>query len=277
MQRPSDVSNGITTSADGLHVGAYGPFQLYAAYQPIYEVEGDQLTLGAYEALIRPVCDAGPVSPHELYNHVRDDDRLLVEWMSRALHLRNYLQAWPRGRDLFINVNPAIYESVEVIEREFEQMFASLPGYGLSAERLVCELVEEDALSLELLSRICRKFREQGARIALDDFGAGASGMERYRALRPEVVKVDGQMFRQLSGTAGGRRMLASIARTFVKEGTSILVEGIETQVHVDIAIDMGARYLQGYGLARPQLLPFSFSPTPALHPAVLSPKAHSA
>ncbi len=202
------------------------------------------------------------------------DDRLHVECMSRALHLRNYRQAAPAGRELYINVNPAIYELVEVIEREFEFMFSILAEHGLSPELLVCELVEEEALSNDVLARICRKFRDHGARIALDDFGSGASGMERYRALQPEVVKVDGPMFRELCRTAGGRRMLGAIARTFVKDGTSILVEGVETQDHLDMAIGIGASLVQGYGLARPHLLPFSFPEIPQLHP---TPEALSA
>lgn len=268
MQRPKYVSDAIETSPDGLHVGRYGPFALYAAYQPIFRAAGDDLVLHGYEGLVRPRRDGVPVPPRQLFECVDPGDQLFVECMCRALHLRNYLQGVPNGCDLFINVNPAIYESIDVIEREFEFMFSILARYGLSPDRLVCELVEEEALSNEVLARLCAKFRAHGCRIALDDFGSGSSGMERFRELRPEVVKVDGPMFRELARTGGGRGLLKAIARTFHGEAAQILVEGIEEQCHLDLALELGATFLQGYGLAMPQVLPFDFSAPPLLHPA---------
>lgn len=267
MQRPKFVSDAIEISPAGLHVGRYGTFELYAAYQPIFQVEGDHLSLHAFEGLIRPRVDGAQVPPRQLFDNVDAGDQLFVECMCRALHLRNYPNATPGGQQLFININPAIYESVEVIEREFEFMFSILAKYGLSPDRLVCELVEEEALSNEVLARLCAKFRAHGCRIALDDFGSGSSGMERFRALRPEVVKVDGVMFRDLARTAGGRRMLAAIARTFHGEEAQILVEGIEEQHHLDLALEIGATLVQGYGLALPQVLPHDFSAPAGLIP----------
>lgn len=274
MQRPKYVSDAIETSPDGLHVGAYGTFSLYAAYQPIFTRSDAGLEIVAFEGLVRPHRNGEPVSPLELFANVDDGDRLFVECMCRALHLRNYRLATPQGCELFINVNPAIYESIEVIEREFEFMFSILERYGLDPSRLVCELVEEDALSNDVLARLCAKFRDYGARIALDDFGTGSSTLERFRALRPEVVKVDGPMFRDLARTSGGRRMLKSIARTFLRAEATILVEGIETPQHLDLAIDLGATYFQGFGLARPQVLPSDFTLAPGIGPQPVLAKA---
>jgi EAL domain-containing protein (putative c-di-GMP-specific phosphodiesterase class I) len=267
MQRPKYVSDAIETSPDGLHVGRYGPYALYSAYQPIFRADSHRLALSGFEGLIRPRVDGIQVPPRQLFDEVDAADRLFVECLCRALHLRNYLNAAPYGRDLFINVNPAIYESVKVIEREFEFMFSILDKYGLSADRLVCELVEEEALSDEVLVRLCAKFRAHGCRIALDDFGTGSSGMGRFRVLAPEVVKVDGTMFRDLARTGGGRGMLKAMARTFHGEATQILVEGIEEQHHLDLALELGASFVQGYGLALPRILPYDFHATAGLNP----------
>lgn len=256
MRRPTYVSDAIETYSAGLHVGRYGPFTLHAAYQPIFRTQGDHLALHGFEGLIRPRLDEKPMPPRTLFDNVDTADRLFVECMCRALHLRNYLHGVPTGGDLFINVNPAIYESIDVVEREFEFMFSILGKYGLSPDRLVCEVVEEEALSTAVLARLCAKFRAHGCRIALDDFGTGSSGMARFRELRPEVVKVDGGMFRDLARTSGGRGMLKSIARTFHGEATQILVEGIEEQAQLELALEIGATLVQGYGLAMPQVLP---------------------
>jgi EAL domain-containing protein (putative c-di-GMP-specific phosphodiesterase class I) len=268
LHRPKYVSDAIAISPEGLHTGTYGPLTLRAAYQPIFRLDGRDLRLCAWEGLVRAFRGDEAVPPPELFAYVEHGDHLFVECMCRALHLRNYEQANPFGLDLFINVNPAIYESVEVIEREFEFMFSILAKYGLRPELLVCELVEQEALSEDALTRLCAKFRAYGARIALDDFGSGSSAGPRYRAIQPDVVKVDGTMFRQLCATSGGRRMLGVIAGTFLRDGATLLVEGIEDRMHLNVAADIGARLLQGYGLARPQLLPWAFDGVPHLSPS---------
>lgn len=272
MLRPQYVSDAITIEPGGLHVGQYGPFELRAAYQPIFGRAGSQLILCALEGLVRPNLAGAAVSPAELFMQVDPEDRLFVECMCRALHLRNYTQAAPGDLDLYINVNPATYASVEVIEREFRFMFSILATYGVSPARLVCELVEHDALDPAVLSRLCAMFREQGARVALDDFGSGSSGMERYRHVRPDVVKVDGPLFRSMSRTSGGRRLLASMSSTFLRDGTRLLVEGIETALDLDIALEVGADLVQGYGLGRPKVLPQCFSAVPELPPCAVLP-----
>jgi EAL domain-containing protein (putative c-di-GMP-specific phosphodiesterase class I) len=270
MLRPRYVSDAITIEPGGLHVGRYGPFELRAAYQPIFRRSGTQLSLCALEGLVRPNIAGAPLSPAELFMQVDPEDRLFVECMCRALHLRNYVHATPGDLDLYINVNPAIYASVEVIEREFRFMFSILPTYGVSPSRLVCELVEHDALDPAVLSRLCDMFRDNGARVALDDFGSGSSGMDRYRSVRPDVVKVDGPLFRSMSRTSGGRRLLASMSSTFLRDGTSLLVEGIESAVDLDIALEVGADLAQGYGLGRPKVLPQHFAAVPDMPPSVV-------
>lgn len=267
MQRPRYVSDAIEVLDNGVQVGRYGPFVLRAAYQPIYRRGCSGLELGGLEGLVRPYRGRSSLAPAELFALTDPEDRLFVECMCRALHLRNYRHARPADRDLFINVNPAIYESVSVIEREFAFMFSTLERCGVGSDRLVCELVEHEALDPAVMARLCAIFREQGARVALDDFGTGSSGMERYRQVRPEVVKVDGPLFRSMARSAGGRRLLASMATTFLRDGADLLVEGVETANDLDIALEIGATLVQGYGLGRPRLLPAVFEPRPALCP----------
>ena len=265
MERPQYVSDAIETSAAGLHVGAYGPYLLYSAYQPIFRIDPDQLTLCGYEGLIRPRLDDTLVSPLDFFAAVDSGDLLFAECMCRALHLRNYRQAGPAGGMLFININPAIYQSIDIVEREFRFMFSILERYGLSPQQLVCEVLETEALSDTALLQLCIMLREAGCTIAIDDFGTGTSGMARYRALKPDLVKIDGPLFRTMAATPGQLRLLRNMVATFVRDGVTVLVEGIETEAHLALAIDLGASYVQGFGLARPQVLPAQFALTAPL------------
>lgn len=259
MDRPQYVSDAIETNEAGLHTGTYGPFRLQSAYQPIYEIRNGALHLFGYEGLVRPFRDAHPVSPLDFFAQVDAGDRLFVECMCRALHLRNYRQAQPGGGQLFINVNPAIYDSVDVVEREFRFMFSILERYGLSPQQLICEVLETEALDDETLRRLCSMLRDAGCTIAIDDFGTGKSGMARYRDLSPDLVKLDGGMFRAMAGDAGQLRILRKMVETFVRDGVIVLVEGVETDAHLLLAQQLGARYVQGFGLGRPLVLSAAF------------------
>lgn len=262
MDRPRYVSDAVTVSAEGLHTGQYGALTLFSAYQPIYALDGGHgLQLAAFEGLIRPRRGSEPVSPAALFGNIDPGDQLFVECLCRALHLRNYPNAVPGGQLLFININPAIYESIEVVEREFKFMFSILAKYDLSPERLVCEVIETEALSQGAMERLWSMLRDHGAKLAIDDFGAGRSGIDRYRLMQPDIVKVDGELFRAMAADGKRVKMLRAMLRTFRADSATVLVEGIETAEQLEIAQHVGATLFQGYYLGKPALLPAQFAP----------------
>jgi EAL domain-containing protein (putative c-di-GMP-specific phosphodiesterase class I) len=226
------------------------------------------LAIAAFEGLIRSRRDGQPVSPDALFTAVDRPDRLFVESLCSALHLANYRLVRPEGRNLFINVNPAIFQSFAVIEREFDHMMRALPDYGLSPSHLICEIVEKDVLSQEVLISLRAKLRELGLRVAVDDFGAGSSSLGRFHDLQPEIVKLDGAIFRRLADDPIRRKMLRVMARSILSEGSAVLVEGIESEQQLRVAIEMGATLFQGYFLGRPETLPHSFAEALPLHAA---------
>lgn len=258
MDRALDAADAIETTAAGPAVGRYGGFVLHSAFQPIYTAVDDDLILSAYEGLVRPRRDGVPVAPNVLLDAATGADGRFVDSLCRRLHLSNLHLADPQGRDLFFNLDAARYESFGVIEAEFDAMLAALPGLGIKARQLVCEIVEEDASHVQLL-RLRDMLKSTGIRLAMDDFGAGSSSLARYHDLFPDVVKLDGALFRRLAGDALRQKLLKALARTLLLEGATILVEGIETEAQLLVAREMGATLFQGYGLARPAEVPASF------------------
>ncbi len=232
---------------------------MFSAYQPIYGLVDGCLHLAAFEGLVRPFLQGAAISPASLFSDVALADRLFIETLCRTLHIANFGMASPGGRLLFININPAIYETVGVVEREFETVFAMLQAHGVPISALVCEMLETEALSGDAMQRLWDMVRDHGAQLAIDDFGAGLSGITRYRQMRPDIVKLDGHLFRDMAADPKRVKMLRSLARTFRQDGATILIEGIETAQQLEIAHHVGATMFQGYYLGRPQMLPASF------------------
>lgn len=112
----------------------------------------------------------------------------------------------------------------------------------------VTETVSSDRSVVEILNRI----RETGARIALDDFGAGAANVWRITALPADVLKIDRNLLRGIPDNPASIAMLRTMVSLGHDVGMQVIVEGIETEeVHEHVAAT-GAVFGQGWLYGRP-------------------------
>ncbi|EFC81498.1 EAL domain-containing protein [Parafrankia sp. EUN1f] len=135
--------------------------------------------------------------------------------------------------------------------------------------RLVVEITEaEQAYDNPDLVEAVRLLRRHGALIAIDDLGACYSGLEMLLSLRPDVVKIDRVLIKNMSGDPVRRAIVAGITTIARETGCRVVAEGIETQADLTAAQEAGIHCGQGYLLGRP---------TPDLRAACRSPFAFSA
>ncbi|CUU59220.1 EAL domain, c-di-GMP-specific phosphodiesterase class I (or its enzymatically inactive variant) [Parafrankia irregularis] len=135
--------------------------------------------------------------------------------------------------------------------------------------RLVVEITEaEQAYDNPDLVAAVRLLRRHGVLIAIDDLGACYSGLEMLLILRPDVVKVDRVLIKNMSGDPVRRAIVAGITTIARETGCRVVAEGIETRADLTAAREAGIRCGQGYLLGRP---------TPDPRAACRSPFAFSA
>ena len=123
-------------------------------------------------------------------------------------------------------------------------------------DRLVLELTEEAQVEdYDALNSAVAPLREGGARLAVDDTGAGYAGLRHLIALAPEIVKLDRWL------TSGvdvdpARRALASALVQFGRDtGAEVVAEGVETPAELQALRALEVPWAQGYLIARPQPL----------------------
>ncbi|MDR8045831.1 EAL domain-containing protein, partial [Burkholderia cenocepacia] len=92
-----------------------------------------------------------------------------------------------------------------------------------------------------------REFRTHGFLIALDDFGAGQSNIERIWQLNPDIVKLDRIMLSHAAHRTGLTAILLGLVTLLHEAGKLVLVEGIETEHEAQIALSCEADFVQGY------------------------------
>jgi EAL domain-containing protein (putative c-di-GMP-specific phosphodiesterase class I) len=123
---------------------------------------------------------------------------------------------------------------------------------GIDPKRIVFEITELGGASARLPG-VVKRYRQAGARIAIDDFGAGYSQLDRVLALQPDILKLDMRLFQQAARGGPSSEVVKALAQMAEKTGCWIIAEGVETEAELDFALECGARYVQGYLFAKPE------------------------
>jgi EAL domain-containing protein (putative c-di-GMP-specific phosphodiesterase class I) len=127
---------------------------------------------------------------------------------------------------------------------------------GLELSRVVLEITEHaSVLDYDALLSALAPLRARGARLAIDDAGAGYASMRHILNLRADVIKLDMSLTRDIDKDAG-RRALAKGLIAFAHEiQSTITAEGVETQAELATLRALGADKVQGYFLGKPRAL----------------------
>lgn len=128
---------------------------------------------------------------------------------------------------------------------------------GIPWARIVLEVTERHEVEdYAPLAAALRPLREAGARIAVDDAGAGFASMRHILQLTPDMVKLDRYIVSGID-TDPGQRALAVAMTGFAREiGATLIAEGVETPAELETLASLGIDSGQGYLLGRPSTRP---------------------
>jgi EAL domain-containing protein (putative c-di-GMP-specific phosphodiesterase class I) len=225
--------------------------EIHTVFQPIVDLQKGG-TLG-FEALSRGPAGTPQASPMNMFKAAKDAD--LVFELDRHCRRRaiQTAQDLPSPYRLFINVVPA-----SMYDPDFQgtSLIHLLEGLGLSPDRIVLEVSEQYAIeNYTLFVEALQNFKEVGFSIAVDDIGAGHSGLEKIAHLNPKYLKFDIELVRDIDESHVKREMTRALKAFADKMDSKIIAEGIERDGERQTLVDLGIDYGQGYLLARPALL----------------------
>jgi EAL domain-containing protein (putative c-di-GMP-specific phosphodiesterase class I) len=234
---------------DGGASADYAGLRLGSHFQPIFSVAHSRVV--GYEALMRAADSQGsPVPPLDVFRKSADfSSTLLLDRLSRTVHLQNFLRLGERDGWLFLNIHAEVFlESMN-----HGDYFADLlQSTGFPAHRIVTEVLEQGVLDEVRLGEAVQYFRSKGFLIALDDFGAGHSNFDRIWNLQPDIVKLDRSMIAKAGSNMRIRRMMPVLVSLLHEAGSLVLMEGVETETEALMAMDADADFVQGYYFGKP-------------------------
>lgn len=215
---------------------------VWMAYQPV--VSWSERSVIAFEALARTdhptVAGAGAlIAAAEKLGHLWRLGRKL-----RALVTEDLRQA-PTVKQIFVNLHGQ--------DLGDDQLLSAKAPLSSVADRVILEVTERASLAdVKDLDRRIARLRDLGFRIALDDLGAGYAGLASFAKLRPDFVKVDMSLIRDVDKEPTKERLVQSVATLCGEMGIQMVCEGVETQAERDTLIRLGCDLFQGYLFALP-------------------------
>jgi diguanylate cyclase (GGDEF)-like protein len=224
---------------------------LYTLFQPI--IDGATREPIGHEALTR-----GPEGPLELPSALiaaAAAAGLSIPLERRCLEsaLRSFRALSLEGR-LFLNLLP---QTLLDWNHLADWLGAQLAANQIDPHDVVLEVTEHGLTEDEvLLAAAVAPLRALGCDIAIDDLGAGSSGLKTWAAIRPDYVKVDRYFVAGIEQDAVRGEILRSVVDMGRVTGCRVIAEGIENREQYAILLELGVDYLQGYLLGRPQRVP---------------------
>lgn len=208
-------------------------------FQPIVRLSDGSWE--GFEALSRfPHLDISTAEVFAAATEAELDERLEHAAVAQAMRQQDTL---PDGVYMTVNVSPRLLVSDAL--REFAHA---------SVDRLVLEVTEHAAVEdYEALRDALAPWRERGARLAVDDAGAGFASLRHILRLEPDFIKLDGSLTAGIVAGASERALAAALVAFANGTGAVIVAEGIEQVDQVEALRGLGVTLGQGYYLGRPR------------------------
>ncbi len=231
--------------------------------------QGAAAVMRGMRIVVQPIRDAlsGRVVGHEALTRFAEPGEVRDRFVeAHALGYGDLLEAYairtavalpqrPVDQLLFVNVST----DALVSERFWNGLPARLDG-------VVVELVE-DAHPVDWTAHTAHldRLRSLGARIAVDDLGAGAGELARLLVVRPDVVKLDQHVTRGCADDDLRADLIAMIVGFADAGGAQVCAEGVEAPGDLERLQAVGVQLAQGFLLGHPEP---TWAPQPSPAPA---------
>jgi EAL domain-containing protein (putative c-di-GMP-specific phosphodiesterase class I) len=215
---------------------------MWLAFQPIVRLPARAVS--GYEALLRSE-EPMLAHPMALLDAAGRLGRLPA--LGRAVRdaAARAARELPEGTDLFVNVHPS--------DLADEELFSARSALAGMASRIVLEITERASLSsVHDVEARTAALRGMGYRIALDDFGDGYAGLTSFARLRPDVVKLDLSIVRDVDSDSVKGKLVTGTISMCRDMHVAVVAEGVETAEERAALLDFGCELFQGYLFARP-------------------------
>lgn len=221
-------------------------FDFTMAFQPIVDTSNNSVF--AYESLVRGKNGAGANAVMQQVNHsnrYKFDQACRVKAVELAAKTR-------LSEHLSINFLPnAVYQPEACIRTTLR----AAEKYNFPIEKIIFEVTENENITDKThIKKILESYKKQGFKTAIDDFGAGYSGLNLLADFQPDIIKIDMELIRNIHKNRAKQVISRSIVALCKDLNIQVIAEGIECIEGLQALQETGINLFQGYLFAKPEL-----------------------
>jgi EAL domain-containing protein (putative c-di-GMP-specific phosphodiesterase class I) len=218
-------------------------------FQPVVHLDDSRII--GYEAFCRGPRNTDFEKPLALF--ATSKDASLARELDLLCQRRALARACGLGRGdkLFLNALPD-----SLLDPGFrDHLLTELPAnLLLKEEDIVLEIADRDTIGdYKHFEHEVGELRTRGFRLGVDDVGTGSGSLQTIAEVRPDYIKVDGSLIRNIQANLVKQEMLRSLSSVAHSIDATIVAEGIESGEELVVVRDCGVHYGQGFLFAHPQ------------------------
>lgn len=251
----------LTRDENGIASAVYGPYLLQSALQPILrETREGVLELEVVEGLIRVSRDGVSIAPADFFALVEDEERQTIDSLCRSLHILNAGMLERKDVTLLVNSHPGVLGSPYAIRQEVDRMRLAAHEAGMSLSRIACEIRERPEDDPAVLEQFASHLHEAGFLVAIDEYSATDHDLARLSRLQPDLLKFDSIWVQRFADNTAGVALMRVMVAQLERDGIRAIVASVEEPWQVELCREIGMPLMQGYLLARPEIMPSSLN-----------------
>lgn len=220
-------------------------FDFTMAFQPIINVKNREVF--AHEALVRGLDGSGAGA---VLSKINKENRYFFDQHCRGKAIE---QAHHIGIKEAISINfmpNAVYQPENCIKTTL----AAAKKNKWPLNRIIFEFAEGESIDTAHIKGIIKEYQRYGFRVAIDDFGAGHAGLNWLIDLKPDIVKIDMHLVRDVDKDHGRRTIVQSLVSMCAGLDCTVIAEGVETVEELETLQNAGIQLFQGFLLAKPAI-----------------------
>ncbi len=200
-----------------------------------------------YEALVRGPKGTFLENPVDLFNFAESTNMLLeLDAVCRSLSVEKAVFL-KNDEMLFLNTDPS------VINTDYFKKLEFLKNGLVSPEHICIEITERSCVkNFSMFSTNIKDLRSHGVKVAIDDVGEGYSSLNAIAELKPDFIKIDITLVRNIDADSIRFNLVRLITEFAKRTNSRLIAEGVETQEECQALMSLGVEYGQGYLFMRP-------------------------
>lgn len=221
-------------------------------FQPVVSLK--EMRIIGFEALSRGICsDTGAViNPLDLFDMARAEKcELDLDRLCRRTAMKSFKAIPDHDKYLlFLNLDTSVLDNVDPTTAAYTKDLTD--SFGLKYSSISLEIVESKVENSQNLIHFIDNYRKLGFYVSLDDFGAMHSNMDRIILSKPDIIKIDMELIRNIHNNYYQQSIITSIIDIARKTGALTLAEGLENMDDIMKSYELGIDLYQGFFLHRP-------------------------